>query len=73
MRGGWGVSANEYICAHGTQINFGDLTPSLTYDCTFLRGCFEQEKSNFIYLTYGTIIKSYTWMVISRKGKNMEG
>jgi hypothetical protein len=22
-----GVSANEYSCAHGAQINFGDLTP----------------------------------------------
>jgi hypothetical protein len=26
-----GVSANEYSCAHGAQINFGDLTPFLTY------------------------------------------
>ncbi len=26
------VSANEYSCAHGAQINFGDLTPYLTYD-----------------------------------------
>jgi hypothetical protein len=25
--GGCGVSANEYSCAHGAQINFGDLTP----------------------------------------------
>ncbi len=24
------VSANEYSCAHGAQINFGDLTPYLT-------------------------------------------
>jgi hypothetical protein len=24
------VSANEYNCAHGAQINFGDLTPYLT-------------------------------------------
>ncbi len=29
--GGCGVSANEYSCAHGAQINFGDLTPYLTY------------------------------------------
>jgi hypothetical protein len=29
--GGW-VSANEYICAHGAQINFGGLTPYFTYD-----------------------------------------
>ena len=27
-----GVSANEYSCAHGSQINFGDLIPYLTYD-----------------------------------------
>jgi hypothetical protein len=25
--GGCVVSANEYGCAHGAQINFGDLTP----------------------------------------------
>ncbi len=25
------LSANEYSCAHGAQINFGDLTPYLTY------------------------------------------
>ncbi len=32
-KGGWGcgVSANEYSCVHGAQINFGDLTPYLTY------------------------------------------
>jgi hypothetical protein len=29
--GGCGVSANEYSCAHGAQINFGHLTPYLTY------------------------------------------
>jgi hypothetical protein len=27
--GGCGVSANEYSCAHGAQINFADLTPRL--------------------------------------------
>ncbi len=26
-----GVSANEYSCTHGAQINFRDLTPYLTY------------------------------------------
>ncbi len=38
MRGDWGggggavggVSANEYSCAHGAQINVGDLSPYLT-------------------------------------------
>jgi hypothetical protein len=29
--GGCGVSANEYSCAHGAQINFGDVTPYLIY------------------------------------------
>ncbi len=29
--GGFGVSANEYSCAHGTQIKFEDLTPYVTY------------------------------------------
>jgi hypothetical protein len=30
--GGCGVSANEYSYGHGAQMNFGDLTPYLTYD-----------------------------------------
>jgi hypothetical protein len=29
---GWVVSSNEYSCAHGAQINFGDLVRYLTYD-----------------------------------------
>jgi hypothetical protein len=33
--GGCGFSANEYISAHGAQINFGDLTPYLTYSCDY--------------------------------------
>jgi hypothetical protein len=31
-RGSCGVSANEYSCTHGAQINLGDLTP-YTYVC----------------------------------------
>ncbi len=30
--GGGVVSANEYSCAHGAEINFGDLTTYLTND-----------------------------------------
>jgi hypothetical protein len=30
--GSCGVSANEYKLYTGAQINFGDLTPYLTYD-----------------------------------------
>jgi hypothetical protein len=29
--GGCGVSANKYSCAKEAQMNFGDLTPYLTY------------------------------------------
>ncbi len=39
--GGWGscgVSANEYSCAHGAQINFGDLTPYLPIHTVVLAG-----------------------------------
>ncbi len=28
---GGAVSANGYSCTHGAQINFGELTPYLTY------------------------------------------
>ncbi len=31
-RGGCGVSANEYTCSHGAQINVEDLTPYFTYE-----------------------------------------
>jgi len=27
----YGALANEYSCAHGANINYGDLTPFLTY------------------------------------------
>jgi hypothetical protein len=38
--GGCGASANEYSCAHGAQINFGDLTPNLyIYFCGLARVC----------------------------------
>jgi hypothetical protein len=34
---GCGVSANEYCCAHGAQINFEDLTPYLKRDMAMRR------------------------------------
>jgi hypothetical protein len=38
--GGCGFSANEYSCAHGAQMNFGDLTPDLTLlYVTYLPNC----------------------------------
>ncbi len=35
--GGYGVSANEYSCAHGAQINFGDPIPYFNLDWWWLR------------------------------------
>jgi hypothetical protein len=32
VKGCCGASANEKSCAHGAQINFGDLTSYITYD-----------------------------------------
>jgi hypothetical protein len=32
--GGGCASDNEYSCAHGAEINFGDLRPYLTYAYT---------------------------------------
>jgi hypothetical protein len=49
IAGGCGVSANEYICAHGAQINFGDLTPYLTY-CMTLADWWRRQKE-----TYGPV------------------
>jgi hypothetical protein len=33
-RGSCGVSVNDYSFTHGAQINFGDLSPYLTYNGT---------------------------------------
>jgi hypothetical protein len=54
---GWGcrVSANEYSCAHGVQINSGDLTPYLIYDA--------DELTDYSDRTFNTEYK------ISRRGK----
>jgi hypothetical protein len=49
-RRGCGVSASEYSCAHGAQINIGDLTSYLTYG--------KKEPGKF--LTLFKIIKIYT-------------
>ncbi len=37
--GGCGVSANEYSCTHGAQINFEDVTPCLTYGTNKVKKC----------------------------------
>jgi hypothetical protein len=64
MRGGGGVcgvSASEYSCANGAQINFGDLTPYLTYDQKEGGGTKNNEylvmKAALVYLQYA---KYYT-------------
>jgi hypothetical protein len=58
--GGCGVSANEYSCANGAQINFRDLTPYLTYAqlvriCVLLKlllpdACVSHVESTFNFL-----------------------
>ncbi len=47
---GWGcgVSANEYSCAHGAQMNFGDLTPYLTY-------------ASYIHILAGNFLWTVSW------------
>ncbi len=44
VEGVCGVSANEYSCSHGAQINFGDLTLYLTY----ARVSFTKNDGNFL-------------------------
>jgi hypothetical protein len=39
--GSCGAPAKEYSCTHGAQINFGDLTPYLTYVCKIERSGME--------------------------------
>ncbi len=41
--GGCGVSANESGCAHGAQINFGDITPYLLLNLWFRRNKNKEE------------------------------
>jgi hypothetical protein len=57
MRGGGdcGVSANEHSCAHGAQINFGDLLHILTYMCDT---DVSTHICSFCYLVFST---SYFW------------
>jgi hypothetical protein len=54
---GWGVSgsANEYSCAHEAQINFGDLTPYLTY-ANRARSCISISFFSFFFLVKNDII-----------------
>jgi hypothetical protein len=61
-----GVSANEYSCAHGAQINFGDKIPYLTDDTVccymyFLLGRFTS--IIFMYLVQHDHFKAM-WLVI---------
>jgi hypothetical protein len=58
--GGWGgggfagVSANVYNRTHGAEINFGDLTPYLSYEyCAFLPNIIIPNKT--LYFCFGNI------------------
>ncbi len=59
-RDGWGgcgrgVSANEYSCAHGTKINFGDLTLYLTYGRRWMKNVLRHT---------ARMLKEFLWMLI---------
>jgi hypothetical protein len=54
---GCGVSANEYSCAHGAQINFGDRTLYLTYICMVKAE--EQQCRMRISMDYQTLFSEY--------------
>jgi hypothetical protein len=61
--GGYGVSANEYGCSHGAQVNFGDLTPYLAYGCLLCRSAatliqiFGSYKNTENVFDHGTFLK----------------
>jgi hypothetical protein len=47
LRGRGVLSANEYSCAHGAQINFGDLTP-LTYMLNILQTLLRKQENSSV-------------------------
>ncbi len=49
--GGFGVSAIEYSCAHWAQINFGDLTPYLTYNFTLFNFTTERRSKQLFWVS----------------------
>jgi hypothetical protein len=52
------VSANDYSCAHGAQINFGDLTPYFTY--VFRPSHYDsQARSEVVVLRFGALFFIY--------------
>ncbi len=54
------VSANEYSCTHETQINFGDLTPYLTYGCkksdSLCNGLWKKNLNTFFLKKASTVL-----------------
>jgi hypothetical protein len=58
---GCGVLANEYSCAIVAQINFGDLTPSLTLPCTKRED--SVQNSTFLYEAVAQIFWQYNQIV----------
>jgi hypothetical protein len=65
------VSANEYSCAHGTQINFGDRIPYLTYDFYNRHNIFLYQSGGFrgtvfrsIHLWGWSILYPHRWILL---------
>jgi hypothetical protein len=54
--GGCGVSDNEYCCAHGAQIIFGDLTPYLTYSQVGLEICISLIIAVYPHFPYTVVV-----------------
>ncbi len=61
--GSCGVSANEYSCTvyTGAPLNFGDLTPYLTYDFSWLHEISHQKTLFLTIGTFGRLKVSSLW------------
>jgi hypothetical protein len=63
------LSANEYSCAHGAQINFGDLTPYLTYGG---EGCYTSDLLCWLTVIWSGIPTDSLWKVSTRDDLNIK-
>jgi hypothetical protein len=61
--GGMGVSANEYSCAHGAQVNFRDLIPYITYVSDNRNTSWFSFHPSFIQCTFCTHINKVAHLI----------
>jgi hypothetical protein len=62
-----GVPAIENSCAHGVQINFGDLTPYLTYDLYVSTRDAKHLSTHYRYSTHAVYVR----VLQPRKGQKL--